>query len=152
MAYGIIVIAIVIWRVIIFENFIAELVFLWVIPVLLIFMGVLVIWKLRQVYAQLVPTYCGEGIRTVLVRYLDTEAVRDIIPKPQYLRGHMPPPHDPAYMRRYLGFNVNAIKATCAYIFLWRPPSRHELLFWLDCYGIHFLVSYMQVLSVIATF
>mmetsp|Transcript_3095 Transcript_3095/g.2804 ORF Transcript_3095/g.2804 Transcript_3095/m.2804 type:complete len:126 (-) Transcript_3095:776-1153(-) len=122
---------------------------LWIIPGVIFIVNLLLIIKLNNVENQLIPKDFDIEVVIPYAQHINPRFTVKNIPKPEYLKGEIPS-ENPEELKRGLWFNP--FKLTCAYIFVGRPPNRHEILFWFDSYGPRFLISLLQGLMVILTF
>lgn len=128
---------VIIWRVILYQSDLFQLVSIWLIPYAFIFISFQSVWKCRKISSLLIPE-TGEGLA---VEY-DYLANCDV-PVPLYLGGRIPPPGGDFSLG-----SIYLLKCTCSYIFLGTYPNRHQLLFWFDCFGVKFMGSLLQTVCI----
>lgn len=145
--YSLIVASIIIWRMFIANHDFYEVIVFWSLPGLIFLSILVVIFKLRRVFAALVPEEFKKELKISPLKSLGSTEVRECIARPKYLRGNI----DEDLSRSCICCKVNPFKMTCAYLFLSRYPNRHELLFWFDSYGPTFIGIIVQALAVLLT-
>ncbi|OMJ81478.1 hypothetical protein SteCoe_18045 [Stentor coeruleus] len=128
---------VIIWRVILYQSDFFQLISIWVIPFIYIFISFQSVWKCRKISSLLIPE-TGEGLAVEYDYLANCE-----VPVPFYLGGRIPPPGSDFSLG-----SVYLLKCTCSYIFLGTYPNRHQLLFWFDCFGVKFMGSLLQTVCI----
>ncbi|OMJ77190.1 hypothetical protein SteCoe_23265 [Stentor coeruleus] len=146
--YSFIIISIIIWRIVAFQTYFIEIIFLWSLPGFIFLAVLILLMKLKYIYSSLIPEKLTGELKISMMKHLTDDDIRAAIPKPMYLKGKIP--EDPEH--GFICCKINPFKMTCAYLFLSRYPNRHELLFWFDSYGPNFLCILTQSLVVLHSF
>jgi len=141
------------WRAIVYGNFLVEIIFYLAIPVFILLVAILVLMKLRSVYSDLVPyVYDPEAFTLPISSSGSSLSIPGRITQPRYLQGSLSDlEHSQEAELNCLCCSFKPLQLSCAYIFSGRLPSRHELLFWFDSFGPHFVQGLIQAICVVLT-
>lgn len=138
------------WRAIVYGNFLVEIIFYMVIPVIILLTAVIVLVKLRNIYSDLVPYVYDPDSFTLPVGRGSSLANPGRIAQPRYLQGSLSElEHSQEAEINCACCAFKPLQLSCAYIFSGRLPSRHELLFWFDSFGPQFLQGLIQAICVV---
>ncbi|OMJ72318.1 hypothetical protein SteCoe_29264 [Stentor coeruleus] len=153
LGYTFIIIAMIAWRFVVAMDEGAQFIALWVLPGLVLFLSIILIFKLRSVYNQLVPLPTDQIIlnlpRDNFGRPPDMN--EDIIPRPGYLSGYFHSYDKEANYINCCFYKIHPLKLTWSYIISKTFPNRHELLFWGDKYGVDIIIGFLQGISICLT-
>lgn len=152
--YVAVALAMVLWRGVLFLGESVEFAFFWIIPALLVTVLLVTFFKLKRVLQQLVPKPTDQLISNFpSMDFRRTpEMDIDIFRRPPpYLEGHFYPKGSEINYVQVLWWSGHPLELTFGYILGKEFPNRHDLLFWFDSYGVAFLVTLFQVISIVLT-
>jgi hypothetical protein len=129
-----VVVEIFVWRAVLTASSSFKIYFLLGVNLTVLILAAICLFKCKKICGMLIPT---EG-QNLQIEYDYNSVIR--IQMPRYLEGRIPGPASDAKI-----LSVFSLKLTCSYLFLGVYPNRHQLLFWLDSFGVRFMVSLLQL-------
>lgn len=133
---------------VVYNDQTAEILCLWILPGIILLILICLLLKLAWIQSKLTPKDFEVEIVIPYAQHINPRMTIKNIHKPEYLKGIIPS-DDQEALKGVL--RIDPFKMTCAYIFLGRPPNRHELLFWFDSYGPQFVTGILQGVLIILT-
>lgn len=123
-----------IWRLILTSSNTTQTYFILTFSILLLILSVTCLLKCKKICSALIPS---EG-QNLGIEYDYNSQIN--IPLPNYLKSRIPGPDSDLVL-----FSIYSLKLTCSYLFLGVYPNRHQLLFWMDSFGVKLMISLIQL-------
>ena len=123
-----------IWRLILTSSNTTQTYFILTFSILLLILSVACLLKCKKICSALIPS---EG-QNLGIEYDYNSQIN--IPLPNYLKSRIPGPDSDLVL-----FSIYSLKLTCSYLFLGVYPNRHQLLFWMDSFGVKLMISLIQL-------
>ena len=123
-----------IWRLILTSSNTTQTYFILTFSILLLILSVTCLLKCKKICSALIPS---EG-QNLGIEYDYNSQIN--IPLPNYLKSRIPGPGSDLVL-----FSIYSLKLTCSYLFLGVYPNRHQLLFWMDSFGVKLMISLIQL-------
>jgi hypothetical protein len=154
MGYAFLIIAVAVWRVLVYAGDDVLFVMLWVMPGVAILFLLALIVHLKGVYNQLVPKPTNEVVLNLPRDNFgrSPEMNEGAIPRPAYLEGQLHPLAQENNFVSCCFVKMHPLKLTWGYIFAGTFPNRQELLFYGDKYGVDIIIGIVQGLAICMTF
>jgi hypothetical protein len=140
MSYGLLVIFVVSWRLLVMKSHGMQYSLLVLVPLGTLVTLLVIRTHLVDILYELVP-YIWDPYEVNFDSNFSREPIltSDKLPRPPYMRGRLPPRQSAAS-----ALGMHPLQLTCSFIFTGRFPNRHDLLFVMDAFGPKFVLYNLQ--------